>query len=75
MIYTAQMSYQFAPHTLFDAQDVNWDITATAWRGAVLEVFARADVAVDECIAAVREAGRDLAPQAHDSDVANRMRA
>lgn len=75
MIYTAQMSYQFAPHTLFDAQDVNWDITATAWRGAVLEVFARADVAVDECIAALSRAGRDLGAQAHDRDVANRMRA
>ena len=69
------MSYQFAPHNLFDAQDVNWDITATAWRGAVLEVFARADVAVDECIAALGQAGGDLGAQAHDRDVANRMRA
>ena len=69
------MSYQFAPHTLFDTQDVNWEITATAWRGAVLEVFARADVAVYECIAVLGREAHDLGAAVHDGEAATRMRA
>ena len=67
------MTYQFAPPTTA-ATEMDWQITANAWRGSCLEVFSRAERSIDDCIAKLERSGFDLGALAHHRDTAARAR-
>lgn len=69
------MSFQFAPHTLFESTEVDWQITATAWRGTMLEIFSRAERSVDDCIDTLETYDWDLGSDAHHQGASARIRA
>jgi hypothetical protein len=52
-----------------------WPVTVCAWRGCCIEVFARAEHSVADCIAALSHAGLALAKDAFHPGAATRLRA
>jgi hypothetical protein len=52
-----------------------WPVTVCAWRGCCIEVFARAEHSVAECLATISEAGLSLSKDADHQGAAARMRA
>lgn len=69
------MSYQFAPPVAAGHQSIDWEITALAWRGTILDLFARAERSIDECLAQLKEAGFDPGPDTHHPGARARSRA
>lgn len=52
-----------------------WPITVCAWRGCCIEVFARAEHSVADCLAVLGKAGIPLNKDAHHQGAAARLRA
>ena len=69
------MSYPFAPPVAAGHNSIDWEITALAWRGTILDLFARAEYSIDECLAQLREAGFDPGPDIHHPGARTRNRA
>lgn len=51
-----------------------WPVTVCAWRGCCIEVFARAEHSVAECLRALEKAGVTLAKGARSPAPVNRLR-
>lgn len=69
------MSVQFSPRTLFEATEIDWQITAVAWRGSCLELFSRAEASLDQCLEDLARLGFDLGPAASHPGATARFRA
>ena len=52
-----------------------WPVTVCAWRGCCLEVFARAEHTVAECLDAMQGGGLELSRDAYHPGAAARLRA
>jgi hypothetical protein len=52
-----------------------WSVAVCAWRGCCIEVFARAEHSVAECILALEAAGIRLSNEAHHPGAVARLRA
>jgi hypothetical protein len=52
-----------------------WPVTVCAWRGCCIEVFARAEHSVAECLEALQSAGLSLSKDAYHPGAAARLRA
>lgn len=53
----------------------NWPVTVCAWRGCCIEVFARAEHSVADCIEVLRKAGVSLSKDAQHQGAVARLRA
>lgn len=69
------MSFEFAPSSLTQADELPWPIIASAWRGTVLELYSRAERSVDDCIQALEDAGHELGAESHHQGALARNRA
>ena len=69
------MSFEFAPPSLVQPAELPWSLIASAWRGAVLELYSRAEQSVDDCIQALENAGHELGADSHHLGALARSRA
>ncbi len=74
-MYANTMSAHFKVSEIGFFSLENWPVTVCAWRGCCIEVFARAEHSVADCIEVLRAAGLSLSKEAFHPGAATRLRA
>ena len=69
------MSFVFKPGAHGRKPTESWASTACAWRGACLEIYARGERSIDDCIAELEKLTGPIGHEAHHPGAAARARA
>lgn len=69
------MSYQFRHSNQDEALTLSWEATAFAWRGCCLEIFARGEASIDDCLSVLEEQQLPLGSDLHHPGAVSRTRA